>query len=75
MIRAEDAITPLLTDIEEDFQIAYLFLAEAANRVFRFLQKATGNHNYLYWIYGMLTAWDSSIGMLDLDEYVNENHE
>ena len=75
MIRAEDAITPLLTDIEEEFQIAYLFLAEAANRVFRFLQKATGNHNYLYWIYGMLTAWDSSIGMLDLDEYVNENHE
>ena len=75
MIRAEDAITPLLTDIEEDFQIAYLFLAEAANRVFRFLQKATGNHNYLYWIYGMLTAWDSSIGMLDLDEYVNENNE
>ena len=75
MIRAEDAITPLLTDIEEEFQIAYLFLAEAANRVFRFLQKATGNHNYLYWIYGMLTAWDSSIGMLDLDEYVNENNE
>jgi len=66
--RAEDAITPLLTDIEEEYQIAYLFLGEAANQVFRFLQKATGNHNYLYWTYGMLTAWDSSVGMLAIDE-------
>ena len=68
LLRAEDAITPLLTDIEEEYQIAYLFLGEAANQVFRFLQKATGNHNYLYWTYGMLTAWDSSVGMLAIDE-------
>merc|ERR1719367_667047 len=65
--RAEDAVT-LLTGIEEEYQIAYLFLGEAANQVFRFLQKATGNHNYLYWTYGLLTAWDSSVGMLHLEE-------
>ena len=66
--RAEDSISPLLTNIEEDYQISYLFLGEAANQVFRFLQKATGNHDYLYWTYGLLTAWDSSIGMLHLAE-------
>lgn len=66
--RAEDSISPLLTEIEEDYQIAYLFLGEAANQVFRFLQKATGNHDFLYWTYGLLTAWDSSIGMLHLEE-------
>ena len=65
--RAEDAVT-LLTDVEEDYQMSYLFLGEAANQVFRFLQKATGNIDYLYWLYGMLTAWDSSIGMLHLEE-------
>ena len=65
--RAEDAIQ-LLTDVEGEYQTAYLFLGEAANQVFRFLQKVTGNTDYLYWTYGLLTAWDSSVGMLALDE-------
>ena len=65
--RAADAIQ-LLTDVEGEYETAYMFLAEAANQVFRFLQKVTGNTDYLYWTYGLLQAWDTSIGMLALDE-------
>ncbi len=65
--RAADAVQ-LLSDVEEEYEIASMFLAESANQVFRFLQKATGNTNYLYWTYGLLQAWDTSIGMLALDE-------
>ena len=65
--RAEDYM-PFLTVVEEEFQIAYLFMSEVANQIFRFFQKATGNHDYLYWVFGLLTAWDSSIGMVTLDK-------
>ena len=59
---------PFLTVVEEEFQIAYLFMSEVANQIFRFFQKATGNHDYLYWVFGLLTAWDSSIGMVTLEK-------
>merc|ERR1719495_477056 len=65
--RAEDYM-PFLTVVEEEFQIAYLFMSEVANKIFRFLQKTTGNHDYLYWVFGLMTAWDSSIGMVTLDK-------
>jgi len=67
--RVEDA-QQLLTGVEEDFQMSYLFMGEVSNQVFRFIQKATGNHEYLYWLYGVMAALESSIGMISLDKPV-----
>ena len=64
--RSEDAID-LINDLEEEYSEAYMLLSELANKVFRLIQKATDNGDYLYWVFGWMSGFETNSAMLDFD--------
>ena len=46
-----------------------MFMSEVVNQILRFIQRTVlHDSDYLYWIYGWITAWDSHSAMLSFEE-------
>ena len=62
--------TTLITYIEEAYEISYQFLGEVANQCFKVVLQTFDAEDFLYWLYGWMTAVASTSAMIDLPEPV-----
>ncbi len=65
--KKEDAVE-LVSDVEENYEIAYEFLAEVASGLYKALLYEFQAEEYLYWLYGWMSGAASRLAMKDIDD-------
>jgi len=68
--RAEDAVTPLIDHVEDEFQRDYTFLEDVCVRLFKTLLEHFPAEDYLYWVFGYAVGQFSKLAMKDWPEPV-----
>merc|ERR1712243_238632 len=68
--RAEDAITPLIDHVEDEFQRDDTFLEDVCVRLFKTLLEHFPAEDYLYWVFGYAVGQASKLAMKHWEEHV-----